>query len=115
MTVAWTNQSVAFGNALGSDVALLRLPTAPGGAGDHQMWLKPGIFWSVASSSAAPDVAVEFLNFLLNSPDSGKHLGVERGIPPNAEVRDLVKGQLEGTELSTLTKSRTSAFGGMPR
>ncbi|HJB11862.1 MAG TPA: extracellular solute-binding protein [Candidatus Brachybacterium merdavium] len=102
MTVAWTNQSVAFGNALGSDVALLRLPTAPGGAGDHQMWLKPGIFWSVASSSAAPDVAVEFLNFLLNSPDSGKHLGVERGIPPNAEVRDLVKGQLEGTELSTL-------------
>lgn len=102
MTVAWSNQSVAFTNALGSDVRLLRLPSADGSSGDHQMWLKPGIFWSVASSSAAPEAAVEFLNHMLNDVDAGKLLGVERGVPPNTEVRKAVKTELEGTELATL-------------
>lgn len=102
MTVAWSNQSVAYTTALGSEVALLRLPAADGSAGDHQMWLKPGIFWSVASSSGAPEAAVAFLEYLLNDLSAGKHLGVERGVPPNTDVRDAIKADLEGTELATV-------------
>lgn len=102
MTVAWSNQSVAYTTALGSEVQLLRLPSADGSAGDHQMWLKPGLFWSVAASSSAPDAAVAFLDYFLNDPAAGRILGVERGVPPNTEVREAVKAELEGTELATV-------------
>lgn len=66
------------------------------------MWLKPGLFWSIASSSDAPEEAVAFLNHLLNDVDAGTRLGVERGVPPNTEVREAVKAELEGTELAIL-------------
>lgn len=102
MTVAWSNQTVAYANVLEEDLVLMRLPAAPADGGNHQMWLKPGVFWSVASSSSAPEAAVAFINHLLNSPDAAKHLGVERGLPPNTEVRHDVKAQLEGIELETL-------------
>ena len=66
------------------------------------MWLKAGMFWSVASSSANPEAAVAFINYFLNSSEAAEHLGVERGLPPNTEIREEVKGRLEGIELETL-------------
>lgn len=102
MTVAWSNQTVAFANVLEDELAIMRLPAAPGDGGNHQMWLKPGMFWSVAASTAHPEAAVSFINYFLNSPEAAKHLGVERGLPPNTEVREGVKAQLEGIELETL-------------
>lgn len=102
MTVAWSNQTVAFANVLEDELMLMRLPSAPGDGGNHQMWLKPGVFWSVSASSANPEEAVAFINYFLNSPDAAMHLGVERGLPPNTEVREGVKGQLRGIELETL-------------
>jgi multiple sugar transport system substrate-binding protein len=109
MTVAWSNQSVAYASALGGDVVLLRLPAAEGSGGDHRMWLAPGVFWSVAASSTAPDDAVAFLNYLLNDPGAGSLLGVERGVPPNTEVREAVKAELEGTDLEVLEYVETIA------
>jgi len=102
MTVAWSNQTVAYANVLEDEIALLRLPAAPGNGGDHQMWLKPGIFWSVSASSAHPQEAVAVIDHLLNSPEAAAHLGVERGLPPNTEIRAGVKQQLAGIELTTL-------------
>ena len=102
MTVVWSNQTVAFAGVLEDELVLMRLPSAPGDGGNHQTWLKPGMFWSVAASSENPDVAVAFINYFLNSPEAAKHLGVERGLPPNTEIRDGVKSQLDGIELETL-------------
>jgi len=102
MTVAWSNQTVAFTDVLSDELRLMRLPAAPGDGGNHQMWLKAGMFWSVASSSANPEAAVAFINYFLNSSEAAEHLGVERGLPPNTEIREEVKGRLEGIELETL-------------
>ncbi|MEE1617708.1 ABC transporter substrate-binding protein [Brachybacterium sp. J153] len=102
MTVAWSNQTVAFTSVLEDELVLMRLPAAPGDPGNHQMWLKPGMFWSVAATSAHPEAAVAFINHFLNAPEAAEILGVERGLPPNTEIRELVKGRLEGIELETL-------------
>lgn len=102
MSVAWSNQAVAIDNVLDGELALMRLPSAPEAPSDHQMWLKPGIFWSVTGSSQAPEAAVDVINFLLNAPEAGLQLGAERGVPPNTEIRAAVKAELDGAELATV-------------
>lgn len=102
LSVAWSNQAVAVSAALGEELALLRLPSAPGSAGNSRSWLKPGLFWSIAATSAAPDQAAAFLDVLLNATEVASLLGVERGVPPNTEVREAVKAGLEGVELATV-------------
>ncbi|MCQ6301116.1 hypothetical protein NPM11_34025, partial [Bacillus cereus] len=75
MTVSWSNQIVAFSSVLEDEMAILRLPSAPGDPGNHQTWLKPGVFWAGAATSAAPEAAVAFINHFLNSPEAAAHLG----------------------------------------
>src|SRR5690606_21550062 len=61
---------------------------APGVGGGH--YRKPSMFFSVGGSSANQEAAAAYLNFFVTDPEAGKVLGVERGIPCSAAVRDAV-------------------------
>jgi len=61
---------------------------APGVGGGH--YRKPSQFWSVAGASQNKEEAAAFLSYFVNDIEAGKILGVERGIPCSAGVRDAV-------------------------
>jgi multiple sugar transport system substrate-binding protein len=53
------------------------------------------MFWSVSSQSKNPEAAAALVNFLISDPDAVAALGVERGIPASAAVRDTLKPRLD--------------------
>lgn len=63
---------------------------APGG---H--YRKPSMFFSVAGSSASKEKAADFISFFVNDPEASKILGVERGIPCSAAVREALAPTLD--------------------
>lgn len=65
---------------------------AAGVGGGH--YRKPSQFWSVAGSSADKEAAAAFISFFINDIEAGKVLGVERGIPCSAAVRDAITPEL---------------------
>ncbi|PWH06250.1 sugar ABC transporter substrate-binding protein [Brachybacterium endophyticum] len=94
MQVAWSNQVVAFDAAAGGDVRVLRMPSMTGRAADAQLWYKASMYFAVAAKASDPKQAVAFVDWLVNSPDAGKQLLAERGVPANLEVRKAIEGDL---------------------
>jgi len=89
-----SNQLVAF-QAINKDKITIsnfpRIATdAPGG---H--YRKPSMFFSIGGSSAKQEDAAKFISFFVNDQDASKVLGVERGIPCSAAVRDALAPTLD--------------------
>lgn len=61
---------------------------APGVGGGH--YRKPSQFWSISGASQNKEAAAAFLSYFVNDVEAGKVLGVERGIPCSAHVREAV-------------------------
>ncbi|MGP9707224.1 ABC transporter substrate-binding protein [Brachybacterium sp. AOP24-D1-21] len=95
MTVAWSNQVVAHDGLVPSGVVVLRPPSMTGSASDAQLWYKASMYWAVSAKAANPEAAVAFVDFLVNSPDAGKILSVERGVPGNLTVREAIVPDLD--------------------
>jgi multiple sugar transport system substrate-binding protein len=56
------------------------------------------MFFSVAGSSANKEAAAEFLSFFVNDPEAAGVLGVERGIPCSAGVREAISPALSAQD-----------------
>ncbi|GAB3744680.1 ABC transporter substrate-binding protein [Microlunatus parietis] len=95
---AWSNQVSAYDNASGEDIALRRYPSEAGRAAETKLWYKASQFWSISSKTGDPDAAVAFVNFLVNSTESGKIGLTERGVPPNTEVRAAIESELNASD-----------------
>lgn len=65
---------------------------AAGVGGGH--YRKPSQFWSVSGSSKNKEAAAAFVSYFVNDVEAGKILGVERGIPCSAAVRDAITPML---------------------
>lgn len=84
-----SNQLVAFQTLVQDDLTITSYPRiAPGVGGGH--YRKPSMFFSIGGSSGNKELAAQYLNFFVTNPEAGKVLGVERGIPCSAAVRDAV-------------------------
>ena len=57
-------------------------------------YLKPSQFWTVASTSKNPDMAVKVVDYLTNDIDCNKVLLGERGIPVSSVVSEAIKEDL---------------------
>lgn len=89
-----SNQLVAF-QAINQDKITIsnfpRIATdAPGG---H--YRKPSMFFSVGGSSSLKEDAAKFVNFFVNDQEAAQVLGVERGIPVSAAVREALAPTLD--------------------
>ncbi len=68
----------------------------PQGAGpNHGHYLKPSQMWSVYARSKVAEEAVKIANFMVKDPEGARILGVERGVPASAAIRQVVAADLD--------------------
>lgn len=92
MTLVWSNTLSPLSTASGSDLVLLKPPGAHGS--NSGMWLQSSQFFAIYSKSKYPAQCALLLDHLLNSPEAGKIVLTDRGVPTNSEVRDAISGSL---------------------
>jgi multiple sugar transport system substrate-binding protein len=78
---------------LGREFKLSGFPSDTGKLGQY---VKPAMMFSIAQSSTKKEAAAKLINFLINDPEAGNILGMSRGLPANAKVREVVGGKLTG-------------------
>jgi multiple sugar transport system substrate-binding protein len=94
--LTWDNFGAGYLGNLGADYTEL-IYTAPPVTEDgaKDLYLKPSMLHSVASTTEHPEQAVKLLNFLVNSPEAGAAFGTNRGLPASETY-------LSGVELGGL-------------
>ncbi|KKB06910.1 ABC transporter ATP-binding protein [Devosia geojensis] len=89
-----SNQLVAYQAISQDDLTIVNYPRIAAGAGGGH-YRKPSMFFSVGGSEANAQAAAEFISFFVNNPDAAQILGVERGIPCSAAVREALAPTLD--------------------
>lgn len=56
------------------------------------LWLKPGMFFSIAETSQVKKEAAEFIDWFINSEEANDIIMGERGTPVSSAVRDYMSG-----------------------
>jgi multiple sugar transport system substrate-binding protein len=92
----WTNQLSGYQAATKDELALIEFP---GAAVNKSLWQSPSQFYTVNKDSKNPEAAVKFINFLVNSPEAAKVLGLDRGASASATARTAA---LEGVDQKVL-------------
>ncbi|MGH3391623.1 MAG: ABC transporter substrate-binding protein [Actinomadura sp.] len=88
MQFDWSNQLSALQKASGHPLELRRLPGES--SGRRGTWLQASQLYSVNARTEHPKEAAEFVDFLVNSPEAGKIILTDRGIPANSDVRAAI-------------------------
>jgi multiple sugar transport system substrate-binding protein len=83
-------------NIMGREMTLSPFPSDTGKLGQYA---KPAMMFSIAQRSEHKEAAAKLINFLINDPEAGEILGMSRGLPANAQVREKVGGTLSGPPL----------------
>ncbi len=83
---AFSNQLAAFQKAATAGGIELGITSWASADPQASNYMKPGQFFSVTTDSKNPDLAVAFLNYLINDPQANIKLRAERGIPANSQV-----------------------------
>jgi multiple sugar transport system substrate-binding protein len=58
----------------------------------------PAGWFAISAKSRNVDAAVALLKFLANDVDAGKTMGMARGVPIQANMRDAIESSLQGTD-----------------
>lgn len=81
---------------MGREMAISAFPSDSAELGQYA---KPSMQITIAKRSAHPAEAAQFIDFFINDPEAGKILGLSRGMPVNAAVRDATGATLTGPPL----------------
>ncbi|WNB85344.1 extracellular solute-binding protein [Cellulomonas sp. ATA003] len=93
-------QVQAFVDASGTEMQLLRIPALE--PGDPQMVNKASMYWSIAAETDHPKEAAMLVDFLINDHEAARVLGVERGVPANPEIQEVIRPDLSPTGVMAL-------------
>lgn len=85
MSLYWSNQLVAIQSLMTDTVGAAMVPHKPGGG--FAQFIKPSMFMALTRDAKDVDAAVAYMNDWINDPEATGILGLERGIPANADVR----------------------------
>ncbi len=91
---AFSNQLAAFQAAASADGIELGIVAWPSDNPQASNYMKPGQFFSVTTDTQNPDLAVAFLNYLINDPQGNIKLQAERGVPANSAMAVEIADQL---------------------
>lgn len=83
---AFSNQLSAYQAAAEADGIELGITSWPENNPTQANYLKPGQFFSITTDTKNPDLAVAFLNYLINDTQAGILLQAERGVPASTKV-----------------------------
>lgn len=87
-----SNQLVGYQALVPDPLNMCGYPRIAAGVGGGH-YRKPSMFFSAGTGN--PEAAAEFINFFVTNPEAGKVLGVERGVPCSAAVREVVAPTLD--------------------
>ncbi|GAB6897098.1 ABC transporter substrate-binding protein [Kineosporia succinea] len=76
-----------------AELVLLELPTVD--SAKPGFYYKPSMYWSIAARTKHPAEAAKFVDFLANSPEAAKIIGVDRGIPANSKALQTLRPELD--------------------
>ncbi|HRW14084.1 ABC transporter substrate-binding protein [Amaricoccus sp.] len=94
VSFAHSNQIVGYQGM--SQTPLVMVPYPIGGPDSKPgQYLKPSMFFSLSANSGVPAEAAGFVSFFVNDPAATEVLGVERGVPESAPVRESLKASLD--------------------
>jgi multiple sugar transport system substrate-binding protein len=77
----------------------LKLSPFPSDGATLGQYAKPAMMFSIAQRSEHKAAAAKLIDFLIGDPEAGEILGMSRGLPANAELRDKVGASLTGPPL----------------
>ncbi|WP_420115054.1 ABC transporter substrate-binding protein [Pseudactinotalea sp.] len=96
MSLQWSNLLTAYSVASGADLRLVTLPhDEPENLG---MWLQSSQYYGIYARSEYPVEAATFINFVLTDPEATALVGVDRGVPTLASVRERIAADLSGPD-----------------
>jgi multiple sugar transport system substrate-binding protein len=84
----------ALSTALGGELKILRLPSDSGKKGDAKMMFVASQYWAASARTEHPVESQLLIDYLANSEEAGKILGITRGTPANSKIRDAILPQL---------------------
>ena len=87
----WANFGVIV-ESVNPDIKLAIPPYADNGK--KSLWIKPGMFFSIAESSPNKEEAARFISWFINDIEAKKVINAERGIPVASKVKEALKPQL---------------------
>lgn len=88
MSLFWSNQLVAIQSLMTDKIGAAMVPHKTGGG--YAQFIKPSMFMSLTRDTKDPEAAIAYMNDWINEPESYQILGLERGIPANANVREAL-------------------------
>ena len=93
----WTSNIAEHEGKVNTSVVPMAYPVI-GRPENDGLFIRPAQFWSIKSTSEHPNNAAKLLNFIVNSPDAIRALGLERSVPPTQTGQDVLAeaGMLEG-------------------
>jgi len=91
---AFSNQIAAFQKAADADGIELGITSWASSDPVASNYMKPGQFFSITTDTKNPDVAVAFLNYLINDVQGNIILRAERGVPANSEVAAAIADEV---------------------
>jgi multiple sugar transport system substrate-binding protein len=89
-----SNQLVIHQSVNDDTLTITSYPRIAAGVGGGH-YRKPSMFFSVGGSAAEKEAAAAFIRYFVTDAEAGKVLGVERGIPCNAAVREAIAPTLD--------------------
>ncbi len=95
MAITWTNYLTPGSKAAGQDLKLLKLPGESGAK--PGIWLQSSQFFTISAKSKYPKATAKLIDHLLNSPEAGRKVLNDRGVPSNSEVRAAIAPDLSET------------------
>lgn len=93
-TFAFSNQIAAYQTAANADGIVLGITNWPSDNPVASNYMKPSQFFSVTTDTKNPDLAVAFLNYLINDVQANTILRAERGVPANSEVAAAIADEV---------------------
>lgn len=94
MNFTTSNQLVAYQTLVPDPLGIAIYPaTSPDSKGGH--YRNSSQYFALSATSAAPEKAIAFINFFVNTPAAAAVLGVERGVPASSAMRDAVSASLD--------------------
>ncbi|MCL1799908.1 MAG: extracellular solute-binding protein [Promicromonosporaceae bacterium] len=94
----WANQMPTVAGAAGTEIGLLRFPGDSTSA-HVGTWLNPSMFWVQSANAQYPAAAACLINFMVNDARNAEIMGIDRGVPFNADMAAVVEPRLTVEEV----------------
>lgn len=88
MLVEWNNYASKVSSV--NDKIKMVTPPLAENPDTKGLWLKPGMFFSVAETSKVKKEAAEFINWFVNSEEANDIMMAERGTPVSSDIREYM-------------------------